>query len=429
MTIEFFPEYPVAKLKPERTNPRAITDEAQQKLRESINRWGVIKPLVIDAADHVLAGNQRSKVLAADNVETVPVFKATHRLMKQDRLAFMQEHNRLYQMPEPVPVSVPSGPVGKWEWVLPTMDGNFYWQGESKVRMQHWRQTIRQIGPVGSIVALGDGTIVEGHVWAAYCALTRNNALVYRVPEDPNGDLWSAGDFYLPLDITAGRHTRIRRERVSPLYRLIRKHWDEDESDNRVLDIGCGFGRHFRLMPEFKFFGYEPWINLPDDPEAFDLQMVRQQLARIAHDVATNGLYKTVVLDHVLFTMQDIAIAEKAVAAAASMCAEDGTVWASAHVPRYKDRISASGAYIGGRVGRQYRLMHLDRDRLRAMFEPHFEKVHIAREVDLQVRATGPTTRDITSVEAEFNLPYPGGVHHGGIEPLLEALEDIYGRR
>lgn len=426
MTIEFIPDFPVDKLKPETTNPREITPEAYDQLRSSLDRWGVIKPLVLDCANNVLGGNQRTKVLQDIGAKTAPVFKATHKLMKQDRLAFMQEHNRLYGMPEPVPVKVPAGPVGKWDWGQPEMTGEFYWKGESKLRMRHWVQTIRQIGPVGSVVALADGTIVEGHVWAAYCARVGQETLIYRVTDDPNGDLWSAGNFYLPTDITAGRHTRIRHVRISPLYRLIQKHTPDG---GRVLDIGCGFGRHFPLMPEFEFYGYEPWINLPDDPEAFDLAATRKQVIQIAHNVRSHGLFPTVVLDHVLFATQDETITQTAIAAAASMCAEDGTVWASVHVPRYKDRISANGAYIGGRVGRQYRLLHLSRDRLREMFEPHFSDVYIARDVDLQIRARGPLTRDITSVESEFSLPYPGDARHGGIDELTDALEEIYGRR
>lgn len=64
----------VAELNPAPYNPRTITDEAMAGLTISIERFGVVEPIVVnDTTGHVVGGHQRLKVLAASGAEETDV--------------------------------------------------------------------------------------------------------------------------------------------------------------------------------------------------------------------------------------------------------------------------------------------------------------------------------------------------------------------
>ena len=63
----------IAALKPYKFNPRKISDEQKQRLKESIEVSGYNAPIIIDADDTIIAGHQRWYVLQLLGYETVDV--------------------------------------------------------------------------------------------------------------------------------------------------------------------------------------------------------------------------------------------------------------------------------------------------------------------------------------------------------------------
>lgn len=64
-------EMPIAELKAAPYNPRTITEDALKGLQESINRFGLVQPVVFNKrTGHVVAGHQRLKALKAMNYTT-----------------------------------------------------------------------------------------------------------------------------------------------------------------------------------------------------------------------------------------------------------------------------------------------------------------------------------------------------------------------
>lgn len=64
----------VSDLVPAGYNPRRISDEALAGLGESIGRFGLVQPIIVNArTGHVVGGHQRLKVLAAKGVEATDV--------------------------------------------------------------------------------------------------------------------------------------------------------------------------------------------------------------------------------------------------------------------------------------------------------------------------------------------------------------------
>src|SRR5260221_14114902 len=67
----------VDELKPAEYNPRKWTKEATLQLQESIKRYGIVDPILVNSAPErkniVIGGNFRTKVLKDLGYETVPV--------------------------------------------------------------------------------------------------------------------------------------------------------------------------------------------------------------------------------------------------------------------------------------------------------------------------------------------------------------------
>ena len=68
-------EIPLNQLREAPWNPNQIDEETQTRLRESLNRYGLVEPLVvrsINSCFEVLSGNQRLKVIKDMGFKSVP---------------------------------------------------------------------------------------------------------------------------------------------------------------------------------------------------------------------------------------------------------------------------------------------------------------------------------------------------------------------
>ena len=69
-----FEELDIGELVPAEWNPRTITDEAYSGLRRSIDRFGLVEPIVWnERSRQVVGGHQRLRVLLDDGASRVPV--------------------------------------------------------------------------------------------------------------------------------------------------------------------------------------------------------------------------------------------------------------------------------------------------------------------------------------------------------------------
>ena len=78
MRIEFIERYPIAALTPADYNPRKLAEDKFLKLQESIRRFGVIKPVIVNGDNGILtAGHQRTRALIARALPNLPAGKST----------------------------------------------------------------------------------------------------------------------------------------------------------------------------------------------------------------------------------------------------------------------------------------------------------------------------------------------------------------
>ena len=70
--MSFIPHYPIKDLKPADYNPRQITPEAFENLKDSIKKFGVVKPIILNGTGVLTAGHQRIRAMREVGMETTP---------------------------------------------------------------------------------------------------------------------------------------------------------------------------------------------------------------------------------------------------------------------------------------------------------------------------------------------------------------------
>lgn len=66
----------VTDIHPYEKNPRVITDEAVEAVKTSIDSYGYVQPLIVDADNVIISGHTRFEALKALGIEKVEVYRA-----------------------------------------------------------------------------------------------------------------------------------------------------------------------------------------------------------------------------------------------------------------------------------------------------------------------------------------------------------------
>ena len=103
--MEFIENYPVENLKSADYNPRQINKEALESLKESISKFGIIKPLIINGDNTLTAGHQRLKALKDLKIKDVPIIKLKN-INKADEIMFNLFHNSIETSSSKVSISL-----------------------------------------------------------------------------------------------------------------------------------------------------------------------------------------------------------------------------------------------------------------------------------------------------------------------------------
>lgn len=97
----------ISNLIPYENNPRKLEPEKFTLLQESIKRFGIIKPLIVNGKNNVLtAGHQRTRAIKALGIERAPVIKISG-ISLQDEIQFNLWHNSVESNKTPVEIMGP----------------------------------------------------------------------------------------------------------------------------------------------------------------------------------------------------------------------------------------------------------------------------------------------------------------------------------
>ena len=112
MKAEFIPNYPLEQLKPADYNPRPLDEEKFVLLQESLRKFGVIKPVIINGENGILtAGPQRTRAMKAIGLTHCPAIRLQG-ITRTDEIRFNLFHNSIETNKTPVTLNLDDCELG-----------------------------------------------------------------------------------------------------------------------------------------------------------------------------------------------------------------------------------------------------------------------------------------------------------------------------
>lgn len=460
--IEYIESLPISELSPADYNPRRIDEDSFAMLRESLSKFGVIKPVLLNGNGTLIAGHQRVKAILANGGTHVPALRT--------KLVGLKEEARLNLYHNSVETGNSTIDI---DGDLP--DG-YSFIDPSRVRVierakpgivSEICRLILKCGEWGSIVVSSSGRVLCNSDYALAAHLTRKKVLAYVVPAEES----EAIEAYFGRDYGRYNYDTLPVHNINQkkcqMHRL--RNGDTDGKANasscyenwvipvitkemRGIDFGEGYGDYrSKLQKEgYNIIGYEPFQTVRGS-SVIDLPTIRVAIKRVEEAVKTGGLFDYVVLDSVINSVTSLDYEHYVLATCASLVRSGGEFFTTTR--RFHDKQNSAK----NRCTRKQRSIEfLDSDGFSTIFrdglwtkqrfhtnesfketlERYFDYVEI-RPFQLKSRyqiaayckdpKPMPESVAALALNTEFNLDYNGvklNVHGGLVEAVLLQLKE-----
>jgi ParB family transcriptional regulator, chromosome partitioning protein len=174
--------HPIKRLKPAAYNPRRISPEEFEKLRQSVRALGVVKPVIVSEGT-IIAGHQRTKAMTAEGLECTPAH-VLGPVSLTEEIRFNQIHNGSdLDETEELGVFVPALAPG-WHVLGPSQVSVRNPLARGAIRRKEMLRLLAKHGPWGGAVALDTGRVISSGDYAACCVQLGMPLHVRVIPAD-----------------------------------------------------------------------------------------------------------------------------------------------------------------------------------------------------------------------------------------------------
>ncbi|MFF7171642.1 methyltransferase domain-containing protein [Streptomyces pseudovenezuelae] len=456
---EFVAEYPLARLKPAPYNPRRLSDDAFGRLKQSLDLFGCVKPVIVNGNGILVAGHQRTKSLKALDVTMVPAILLGAHVTTQDEVQFNLLHNSVETDGSRVTVTVADESAHGWEWLTP--DEITVQARDSAAVRSEISRLITRYGPWGSIVADHAGRVILNNDYAVSAVDLRKDVLCYRVSVQEADELlvWLEGEYgvydYTQLGIKPYNQHWCQMHRLggddgdSAKSAVYVKHvLPTLKKSQRIVDFGAGEAAYITLLKEqgYDAHWYEPHVKAKGTQNALDVAATVAHIRDLHRDVRANGQYDIVVLDSVINSITSLEFEEHVLITCNTLCADDGVFFTGTRHMKSISKRNSGRKYRNNRYRRALEFVDENgfsatfragvwtmqrfhtRESLTALLRRYFGEVRIGVDtggsLTVECRRPLPVSpeRRRAALEAEFNMEYPGEYRHNRHKPLVEAL-------
>lgn len=334
--MEFIKDFAVENLTVAEYNPRVINENSYQKLKESITKFGIIKPLIINGDNNILtAGHQRTKALKELGIKFAPVIKLQN-IAKSDEIMFNLFHNSIETNNSKVGLSLVSEIPYGYSFVEPKYIN--IRKNSNPIVVKEISKLIIKYGVWGSVICDENGAIVFNSEYAIACKLLEKPLLVYKMHNEKVEDLKSFleedyGKYYFSnLEIKDYNQTFCQMHRLSGEKELKSTTYTKYilpilNKDMRVLDFGAGKCSYpNKLRKEgYQIFMYEPFYR-HEKSNSFDVEKIVSFIEEIQKDISKNGLYDIVILDSVLNSITSLEMQNNVLLTCNSLLKDNGSL-------------------------------------------------------------------------------------------------------
>lgn len=454
--IDFVENVPIEEVTGSEYNPRAITEEALLALQHSIRRFGMVKPLIVNATNNVItAGHQRKKAATAIGLTHLPCIRINSPNL-QDEILFNLMHNSIETSKTTVRLE---------EYVV----GGYHYCPSDKVKIESEPKNVlvcseitklmSRYGEWGSVVTDGDGNVILNAEYA-YCSKKLGyGVLVYAIPNE------DVAEFLECMGIEYGRYnfdnlgvqtyhqflaqpkrlsTDGRQSNTSVLYEkyLIPRLQKTDS----IIDIGAGRMAYVKLLKSqgYNIHAYEPSLMVKG-ANKLDMKGIIANILRAEREVKTNGLFDWCVLEAVINSVVDDEFEKAVLTACNAVLKSTGTLITCtrniAYVEKAYDKTKLSAGAgdclwylddknytLGVTNGIVFKQKFHTRESYVELLEQYFEEVGVLSCTASYIYCACSKPKQLPEevyeeyLDKELNIEYPGGFKHNKHRGLMEAL-------
>lgn len=454
--IEFVEKVPIDSIQGAEYNPRVITPDALKALEYSIGKFGMVKPLIINASNNnIVAGHQRRKAALALGMTHVPCIKIGTPNM-QDEIHFNLLHNSIETSQTKVRVE---------EFVV----GEYSYCPSSKIRVETEPKNLVVCSEInrllslytewGSIVTDENGNVLLNAEYA-YCAKKMGfGVLCYAIKND------DVKEFLECIGVEYGRYNYDnlgiktyhqfkaqlkrrsadgRRQNESSLYE--RFVIPSIQLGDSIIDIGAGRMDYVKLLKSqgHDIHAYEPSL-MTKGSNSLDMKGIIANILDAEKAVKENGLFDWCILSFVINSIVDDEFEKAVLTLCNATLKADGTLLTctrnieSIHAMQDKNSVSAKSGIsmyclddknysLSISQGIAFKQKFHTKESYVELLENFFEDVKLIAcdKNSIFCACTRPIQLedDVYEeyLEKELNIEYPNGFKHNKHRGLMEAL-------
>ena len=444
----FFQDYPLSEVKPADYNPRRLSEERFEALCESVKRFGMCVPIIVNSNGVIIAGHQRTRACKAVGITSVPVFMSKDKIPLINEVQFNLVHNTIDGA---CSVTVKPG-TGFYK----AKSNEIHCASRNVCQTKEICKLLSTFGEFGGCVCDSKtGDVIYGENYAASCEQMGIDCLVYGISHSIAEEFKRVinGDFgvydYSKLDIPVCNQEFVQPKRfserhgVSCLYnKLVLPKLSKSKS---YIDFGAGkCAMALKLKNNgFNFHCYEPFYN--NNSGGLNISAVVRMIRDIELQVKGFGLFDSCVLDSVLNSVTDITYERNLMLTVNALLKADGELFCNT-----RDIGLVNGTRKVNRDNSDVRgLAYLDEDNFSIsvlangiITKQHFHDksglVALLKKYFYNVQFKGCESRYIfaqcshpkrfsleeyeEALNAEFNMPYPNNYHHNQHTELVRAI-------
>lgn len=465
----------VKDIKFTKDNARKITDEALADLKLSIEKLGIIRPLIINGKNELISGNQRTKTLKKLGVEKVPVVIIKD-ISISDYIGFALlvnsiEHNKskvIIDNPNEIEynkfISINTNRIKTLEYKNPVVRRDI---ANSIIKHGQW----------GNAIINEDGEVIFNSDYASTMETIGYPLTVYKVNKEQEAFIkdYLFRDYgvysYDHLDLPSFPQTYVQPSRTpdfngmgnamrSILYDEIARKTLENGKNLRYVDFGSGkkFVPNYYRSLGYNIDTYEPFYKVvaknKNESTYFDLEVIVGEIKTLEEHIKEHGLYDVVMCEAVLNSTISKKLELYVIATCNALMNKDGVLYISSRSlkrimqcagtndnsktaidnSKRTFELDENGMYLSYRKGYYTAQKYHDEQKLKETLLEYFEEVEQRKAKNTSSTAIYYECRKPRKIDEEyllevlneeFNLEYPNkyrhNQHYGLVESIIKA--------
>lgn len=457
MKAEFIPDYPLEQLKPADYNPRHLDEEKFVLLQESLRKFGVIKPVIINGENGILtAGHQRTRAMKVIGLTHCPAIRLQG-ITRTDEIRFNLFHNSIETNKTPVMLELDDCELEPEIYCYLEHERIQFKRNANALIINGMSGLIMRYGGWGSVVCDEKGRVLLNSDYAVACKQLRVPCLAYMIPREQEEEMMrylsiDYGQYYYDaLGVKSYNQLHCQMHRLQgKKSRLITSTLYENyvlptlQKNERTVDFGAGRCAYADMLMKqgYKMLAYEPHFQ---QKGSLNIREVVSQINKLCVNVRRNGLYDVVVLDSVLNSVVNSRFEHAVLTTCNALLKQDGRIYIGTRSLAFTERLKTFKTYNShGRdiqfldkenFGATYRsgvwtMQHFHtHESLKGLLMQYFETVELkGSESEAQLYAIAsrprklPRTKVEEAINVEFNMEYPGNYHHNMHHELVEEM-------